>query len=236
MTSPSPPAQRLRLRYAKIGDARFVGHLDEARFWERVFRRAGLPLAYSHGFNPQPKIQFASALPVGVEGLDELMDVWLTEAVDPAAWLEPIRCNLPAGFRLHDVQVIPLDLPPMQSVLRAAVYEAHWPEGVPPPPLAARVQALWDAPALPRPHPKDPDRIYDLRPLILDLTILAPNRLGMTLAAGPQGSARASEVVAALGLEPYPHRLVRLALQLGDEEVTIDTPGAAHAELPPRPS
>lgn len=222
MTSPPPPAQRLRLWYAKIGDARFIGHLDEARFWERVFRRAGLPLAYSHGFNPQPKIQFASALPVGVEGLNERMDVWVTEPVDPAAWLEPIRRNLPAGFRLHAVQTVPLDLPPMQSVLRAAVYEVHWPEGVPPPPLTVRAQALLETSSLPRPHPKDPARTYDLRPLIFALSVLAPDRLGMTLAAGPHGSARADEVVAALGLDDLPYRLARVALQLEGEQATID--------------
>ncbi len=214
MTSPPPPAQRLRLHYAKIGDARFIGHLDEARFWERVFRRAGLPLAYSHGFNPQPKMQFASALPVGVEGLDELMDVWLTEPVDPAVWIEAIRRNLPAGFRLHEMQIVPLDLPPLQNVLRAAVYEAHWPEGIPPPSLAERVQALQKAASLPRPHPKDPNRTYDLRPLLLDLVVLGEDRLCMTLAAGPQGSARASEVVAALDLERFYHRLRRIALHL----------------------
>jgi len=223
MTSPPPPAQRLRLRYAKIGDARFIGHLDEARFWERVFRRAGLPLAYSHGFNPQPKMHFASALPVGVEGLDELLDVWLTEPVDPAIGSEAIRRNLPPGFRLHEVQIVPLDLPPMQSVLRAALYEAHWPEGIPPPSLAERVELLRKAASLPRPHPKDPGRTYDLRPLVLDLTVLGADRLRMTLAAGPRGSARASEVVAALDLDRFYHRLVRLALYLEDTQV-VRTP------------
>ena len=214
MTVPPPPAQRLRLRYAKIGDARFIGHLDEARFWERVFRRAGLPLAYSHGFNPQPKIQFASALPVGVEGLDELMDVWLTEPIDPAVGTEAVRRNLPAGFRLHEMQTVPLDLPPMQSVLRAALYEAHWPEGIPSPTLAERVELVQKAASLPRPHPKEPGRTYDLRPLVLDLAVLGADRLRLTLAAGPQGSARASEVIAALDLDRFYHRLVRLALYL----------------------
>lgn len=211
MSSPPPPAQRLRLRYAKTGDVRFVGHLDEARFWERVFRRVGLPLAYSHGFNPQPRLQFAAALPVGVEGWDELLDLWLTARVEPENWRERIQASLPPGFTLNALDEVSLDLPAMQSVIQAAVYEVRWEVELEAGELARRAQTLLASLSLPRQHHKDPEKTYDLRPLILALAIdPATSTLHMRL----QAHARAAEVVAALGLGDLPHRLSRAHIVL----------------------
>jgi len=116
--NPGTPFQRLRLRYSKKGEARYIGHLDVARFWERVFRRVDLPIAYSQGFNPQARLQFASALPVGVAGENELVDVWLLERIEPTAWLDRLRRTLPPGFFLKDIEEVPLKSPAMQSRLR----------------------------------------------------------------------------------------------------------------------
>ncbi|MCB0240184.1 MAG: TIGR03936 family radical SAM-associated protein, partial [Anaerolineae bacterium] len=77
-------AQRLRVTYSHQGPLRYVGHLDVVRTWERALRRAEVPLAYSEGFNPQAKLQFASGLPLGTTGRAEIMDVLLTEVTDPA--------------------------------------------------------------------------------------------------------------------------------------------------------
>ncbi|RME84475.1 MAG: DUF2344 domain-containing protein [Caldilineae bacterium] len=215
--SPDPPVQRLRMRYGKRGDARFIGHLDVARFWERVFRRVGLPLAYSHGFNPQPRIQFASALSVGIEGENELADIFLDERVEPAFWLERIRQTLPDGFVVHDLVEVPLKLPSMQSALRAAVYEVSF---RPPPDVAAmeeRVQALLARRTILRPHHKRPERQVDLRPLILWLGVRGGDErvvVEMTLKAGQQGNARVSDVLEVLGLDPLQVRVVRKALIL----------------------
>ena len=77
------PKQRLRLRFSKGEQLKYISHLDLARAWERAFRRAGLPVAHSQGFNPRPRLQIAAALPVGVTGRAEYLDVWLTEALVP---------------------------------------------------------------------------------------------------------------------------------------------------------
>ena len=210
------PVQRLRFCYAKTGDARYIGHLDVARFWERVFRRVDLPLAYSHGFNPQPRIQFASALPVGVEGERELLDVWLTERIDPEEWLDRIRANLPKGFSLHSIEEVPLDAPSMQSALRFATYEVQWDESLTREELESRVQALLAQSEIPRPKRKKPGQTYNLRPLIETMTVEEDDagrpRLRMVLAAGSRGNARGSEVIDALGLGEKPHHIVRTAL------------------------
>src|SRR5512136_2023173 len=71
---------RLRIVFSKTGSLRYTGHLDLQTVWERTVRRAGLPLAYTHGFHPGPKIQIASALPLGFIGRCEIVDIWLQES------------------------------------------------------------------------------------------------------------------------------------------------------------
>lgn len=213
------PVQRLRLCYSQAGDARFVGHLDTARFWERVFRRAGLPLAYSQGYNPQPRLQFAAALPVGTEGEQELLDVWLTETVAPDAWLEPIRRQLPPGFRLLSIREAPLKAPAMQAQLRQARYRVHFAAQLPAAELRRRVEALMAQSSLLRPHHKRRDKSYDLRPLLLDLRVEEAEGpiLHMLVRSGGQGNARVDEVLDALGVADYPHHIVRSELIFAED-------------------
>ena len=217
MTNPPSPVQRLRLTFSKTGDARYIGHLDLARFWERVFRRVDMPLAYSHGFNPQPRIQFASALPVGVAGEQELLDLWLTRRIEPADWIDPIARNLPPGFAILGLEEVDLKLPAMQASLRQAVYRVCWPD-LDADTLAQRVAWLLSQTDIPRPHFKKPHKTYNLRPRILDVSPL-PDRPGcvrMTLQAGSQGNARVSEVIDAMGLAESPHDIVRERLILDE--------------------
>jgi uncharacterized protein (DUF2344 family) len=72
---------RLRITFSKTGSLRYTGHLDLQTVLERTIRRAGLPLAYTHGFHPGPKIQIASALPLGYAGRAEIVDIWLQEPI-----------------------------------------------------------------------------------------------------------------------------------------------------------
>jgi radical SAM-linked protein len=86
---------RLRLRYSKLGKVRFVSHRDGARLWERAVRRVGLPVAYTEGFTPRPKLSFGLALPTGAESVAEYIDLDLVEGadVDPAPPTFPMRCR-----------------------------------------------------------------------------------------------------------------------------------------------
>ena len=76
--------QRIRIRYAKRGPLRFTSHRDFARAFERALRRAGVPIAYSQGFTPHPKISYASAAPTGVASEAEYLEIGLRARVDPA--------------------------------------------------------------------------------------------------------------------------------------------------------
>jgi len=73
---------RARITFSKTGALRYIGHLDLQTLWERAARRAGLPLAYSHGFHPQAKINFASALPLGFSSRAEVMDIRLQSELE----------------------------------------------------------------------------------------------------------------------------------------------------------
>jgi len=219
MTNPPQPVQRLRLTYGKTG-ARYIGHLDLARFWERVFRRVDLPLAYSHGFHPQPRIQFASALPVGVAGEREMLDVWLTRRIEPDIWIEPIARNLPPGFTILDLREVDLRLPAMQASLRQAIYRVCW-QDIREEELLARVEAILARDEILRPRFKKPHKTYDLRPRILAIESLpeSPGCVRMTLQAGSQNNARVSEVIDAMGLSEMPHTITRERLILDEPEL-----------------
>ncbi len=117
-------AQRLRVTYSHQGALRYVGHLDVVRTWERALRRAEVPLAYSEGFNPQAKLQFASGLPLGTTGRAEIMDVLLTEVTDPAAFAGQVTPHLPAGLAIVAVAEAPVKTKALQGLLRSSDWQA----------------------------------------------------------------------------------------------------------------
>lgn len=92
------PVQKLRLRYAKRGRLRFTSHRDVARTFERALRRAGVPMAYSQGFSPHPKISWIGAAPTGVASEAEYVEISVVEAVDPARLAAALDEALPPGI------------------------------------------------------------------------------------------------------------------------------------------
>ncbi|MGN9775245.1 TIGR03936 family radical SAM-associated protein [Micromonospora sp. H33] len=93
------------MRYAKRGPLRFTSHRDFARAFERALRRAGVPMAYSQGFTPHPKISYASAAPTGVASEAEYLEIGLREAVDPAALRGALDAALSPGLDVLDAVV-----------------------------------------------------------------------------------------------------------------------------------
>jgi radical SAM-linked protein len=97
--NPAPPTvQRVRLRFAKRGRLRFLSHRDVARSFERAVRRAGVPVAHSHGFNPHPRMSWIGAAPTGSASEAEYVEIGLTEPVDPAALATALDAALPDGI------------------------------------------------------------------------------------------------------------------------------------------
>src|SRR5512138_848416 len=116
------PSMRVRVTFAKTGPLRYIGHLDLQTLWERAARRANLPLAYSHGFHPQPKITFASALPLGFSSRAEVMDIRLQSAVDLGELPRVLQEALPSGITVLDVFPVDENEPALQVQVQSAEY------------------------------------------------------------------------------------------------------------------
>ena len=99
----APPVQRLRLRYAKRGRLRFTSHRDFSRAFERALVRARVPVAYSSGFNPHPRISYAGAAPTGAASEAEYLEVGLAAQVEPDAVLTALDEALPPGLDVLEV-------------------------------------------------------------------------------------------------------------------------------------
>ncbi len=190
---------RLRISFSKTDSLRYIGHLDLQRMWERTFRRANLPLLYSQGFHPQPKIQIAAALPLGFIGRREIVDVWLDESRSVPDTPDEICARLqevaPQGLLVQSVEEIDERAPALQTQVMAAEYRISFMVTVPPD-LLQRIESLLAQPTLPR---RWRERSYDLRPLILQLK-WDGQALGMILSAREGATGRPEEVLAALDL------------------------------------
>ena len=103
----APPVQRLRIRYAKRGRLRFTSHRDFSRAFERAVFRARIPMAYSSGFNPHPRISYAGAAPTGSASEAEYLEIALAQVVDPDRVAEQLGDALPDGLDLVEVAVSP---------------------------------------------------------------------------------------------------------------------------------
>ena len=114
---------RMRVVYS-VGDAvKYISHLDLLRAWERALRRAGVPLAYSHGYNPHPRVVIAMPLPVGCTGEHEVIDLYLYAPVAPAALLRALEPAMPPGIVARRAEEAALGAPALPSVISHALYE-----------------------------------------------------------------------------------------------------------------
>lgn len=103
----TPERQRLRVRFSKQGDLRWISHRDLARTMERMIRRAGLVLRMSEGFHPKPKLAFPSALAVGIASEAEVMELELACPADPGEVATRLNAQAPPGLTVRHVQAVP---------------------------------------------------------------------------------------------------------------------------------
>jgi len=214
--------QRLRVTFARGEEVKYITHLDLMRFWERALRRAGIPLAYSEGFSPNPRLALAAPLPVGVTSSGELMDVYLSRRVTPQHFVKAVSRQVTPGIAVLEVREVGLGLPSLQSQVRWAEYQVDVATDRSAEDVQRAVEGLLAAESIPWQHQREREvRRYDLRPLVQDVSVevMADGccTLGMRLRTDSQASGRAEQVVAALGFEA-PTRIQRRRLIL--EEVS----------------
>jgi radical SAM-linked protein len=217
-------ASRVRVRFATGETVKYVGHLDMHRCWERAIRRARLPLAYTQGFNPQPRLQFAAALPVGFTGENEVADLFLDHEIPGEEVASRLQGALPSGITVLDARPVARELPSLQSQVCGASYVVE----VESPLDQAGFESLLggflarDTVWRERRRGKESAR-YDLRPLVHMLRYVRELEGGhafeVEMRAEPGATGRPDELLDEIGLGEAWRRIVRTRLALtGDRE------------------
>ncbi len=207
---------RYKITFSKTEAMRFTGHLDLHKTLARTMRRANLPLEYSQGFNARPKIQLASALPLGYTSEMEMAEFWLEEDLPAKQVAEAIVKASPPGIILHATETPPEKGPLLQNALTSAHFEITL--RAPVEDLEGVVQDLRETDSLPREKfRKGKRRTYDLKDFILDVQVLPPDenskqRLAFHLTAQPGATGRPDEILEAMGLDPLAARIHRTEL------------------------
>jgi len=208
--------KRIRIHYAKTEGLRYTSNLDMQKVWERALRRAGLPLYYSQGFHPQPRIQQACPLPLGLLSQCEIVDVWLEDdTCTLEGTLKALQPALPTGIELLKLEEIDPAAPALQKLAGSADYDITLLDPFPVDELERRTAALLGAETLIR---ERRGKNYDLRPLVEDLAVVPgePLRLSARLLVRDGATGRPDELLAALGLDPFGARIVRVRLILAE--------------------
>ncbi|HKZ45044.1 MAG TPA: TIGR03936 family radical SAM-associated protein [Anaerolineales bacterium] len=211
---------RLRISFSKSGSLRYIGHLDLHRLWERTCRRARIPLKYSQGFHPQPKISLGCALPLGFIGEAELVDIQLDEELDPILVKENLQKAAPPGLGVFSIEIIDPRLPALQTQVDSAEYLVEFLDPIEPEQIQYHIDRIVDAEAITR---ERKGKNYNLRPLILSLK---PEKtpgtgdavISMRLKAAPGATGRPEEVLSEMEIHPESTRITRTALYLIEPE------------------
>jgi radical SAM-linked protein len=200
---------RIQITFSKQGPLRYTGHLDLHKLWERAARRAELPLAYSQGFRPQPKMNIASALPLGFSSRCELVDMRLEQEIPLEGLAEKLNDTMPEGIRVTHINQVDERAPALQTQVISAEYEVIAKETGFGSGLKERIDSVLESGSILRIRR---NKEYDLRPLIEDLKLLSDNKIFMRLASRERATGRPEEVLDALGIAFEETRIERIRL------------------------
>ena len=190
---------RYRVRYAKLGRMKFLGHQDLIRVWIRALRRAGLRPDYSKGFHPHPKLRFSPPLALGIESLAEYVDLDLIDnSLRPESLLIALIKVLPDGIKPLEIQEIPLNNPPVSAKIQEVTYEITFAGSLAPQEVVEKVQKFEEAPFFEiTGKRKGKPWKRDLKEWV-DTLEVAGSLLKMRLKSGPSGSVHPLEAAGAL--------------------------------------
>jgi radical SAM-linked protein len=230
---PIPPKDKVRIHFRKVGLLRLLSHHDLMRTFERILRRADLPVHCTQGFHPKSRLVFALSLPLGVVGRDEVADLELSREISPEEVHTRLALQVPPGLEIISVRRIPL---------RGAVrvhglsYALTVPEQLQAS-LRSRITQVLASASCWIDRTRPPRRRLDIRPYLRDLRLeqdadesgTAYLRLVMDLWLLPSGTARPEEVLQLLELQDLLESgavLERTRLELDDEQPSL--PAAPH--------
>jgi radical SAM family uncharacterized protein/radical SAM-linked protein len=204
---------RVRVSYSKLAEARFLGAKETATLFARATRRARLPVAYSQGFHPLPRLSFGPALPLGIESEEEFLDIEFSEALPAAEVGRRLDAELPRGFTVHWAETIDLRDPSIDANIRAFRYTVGL-DSLPADKqesafLAARLSELHASPTFPmRKHTRGGEKIVDAKQFVSQVALTTPLTLSLEMQMTSAGTLK-------------PHEFVGLLLGLSAEEIKV---------------
>ncbi|MCU0558830.1 MAG: TIGR03960 family B12-binding radical SAM protein [Desulfobacterales bacterium] len=179
-----PPYKKIQISYEKLGSARFFGHLELANIMLRALRRAAIPVKFSEGFHPKPKVSFDNPLPTGTESEEERLVLTVPQRVTPLAVMEGLNAQLPEGLRVHTCSE------EISAAAASCTYRVTFAAPVPLPSIRGDrgrlIQAATHGGKLKK---------MELKDILLKVEVLDPQRLEMTLSCEPGKSLRPAEIL-----------------------------------------
>lgn len=207
---------RVALAFVREEAAKYISHLDLARAWERALRRAGLPVAYSAGFHPQPRVAFAAPLPVGATGAEEFVEIHFTEALELHRLIDELGRQLLPGLRLLRAWEEEPSQPSLQSRVRGLEWRIDFDAPVPGlERAAARFLEQSEVPYERRREGKT--KRLNLRSSVADLAAVEEGgaaRLLLKVRTEAGGATRPDELLEVLGVRQRRWRLHRARVEL----------------------
>ena len=224
---------RIRITFAKQGALRYTGHLDLHKLWERAARRAGLPLAYSQGFHPQPKMNLAAALPLGFSSVCEVLDMKLEREIPLEGLQARLNDTLPAGIQVLHIEQVEDSAPALQTQVVSAEYEVQIIESAFSVELQRRIESVLESDSIIRTRR---GKKYDLRPLVEELSLTSDRlrratrpspdgrgeKIFMRLAAREGATGRPEEVLDVLGIAFEETRIERVRLVFMADPIHVE--------------
>lgn len=215
--------QRLRLIFSKGGPARYISHLDLARTLERALNRAKIPVAYTQGFNQRPRMQLATALPLGYTSEYEIADILLAEEMAPAQAKQQLMAKMAPGIVVLQVSEVPTNAPSLQASTQSSTYVATPLDPTDFADLQAHIAALLAAEKIERVRERrGKKKVYDLRPLIIDLGAEQGEdgqiQIHMNLRLEPSRTGRPDDVLEELGFDPLDMRIHRTGMVMAESD------------------
>ncbi len=202
---------------------RYTSHLDLQKVWIRALLRAKLPLAYTQGFHPTPKVGYAWPLPLGWGTKGELIDIWLDDPegaeIDPEKFICDVNLSMPDGLRIIEIEKLPYSDPALTIVIQSAVYCMVFPAGMKEDIIREKMDMLMSQDTIMR---ERRGKTYDMKPLIEKWNCGTDDEgrvfIRVQMAARDSAMGRPDELAAALDFDPFEIKIVRLKYLLKDSE------------------
>lgn len=193
---------RYVIRFTKVGYIRYTSHLDMLRLFKRAFKRAGIALSFSQGFNPHPKMGFAQPLSLGYTSRCELLEFETVREEDPAAVKDAVAAMMPEGIQILDCQPLKADVKSLAAAVCEATYRVVFPVAADPADCRKTVEAyLAQSEILAEKRQKKTKKMVtvDIRPKIRDISVVDGERLTLELRldSGSTSNLSPEQVIAA---------------------------------------